>query len=85
VTLEDLEFDLNCPADRRTWNADRVARRVLEALRCGLEQPHATVTWGGLADRLLADDCPDHGPLTDGRCYQCEHIDLLIDTAIEQR
>jgi hypothetical protein len=30
-------------------------------------------------------ECPDHGPLQDGRCYECEHIDLLVDTAIEQR
>ena len=30
--------------------------------------------------------CPDHGPLSDdGRCYECEHNDLLIDTALEDR
>ena len=29
--------------------------------------------------------CPDHGPLIDGHCYECEHNELLIDTMLERR
>jgi hypothetical protein len=56
--------------------ADALARRIVAETAAPPEGPR---------DDNGDPVCPDHGPLVDGRCYECEHNELLVDTEQERR
>ena len=66
-----------------TGRQEETLRRLAVLLRYVAEHPGDVLLAEGL-DELL-DSCPDHGALDGGRCYECEHDELLVDTELERR
>lgn len=59
--------------------------RLLDQLDEGLRRLHASVD---RCEQIISGTppaCPDHGPTDGGRCYECEHNELIVDTEIERR